>query len=134
MKKSTLQCYGSTHTFTRINSSVLAFHYSKSNLYKDIERAEAVETIGGKRIIQSSGFFDCDRDITIEAHLTYNQALDLRDARLTRKLWTFTNWYGYTKNVRFAPEEDGLIIDFDNAINEQDEWMFRVSMRFMVVA
>lgn len=134
--KSSLIRYGGSHTFTRINSTTFVFNFEPhpTDLYSDEERHEIKDTIGGKRILQSFGFHECDRELVINTWLKSNNALDLRDARRLRYQWTYKNWDGYTRIVRFHPGKQGLTIDFENAKFQDGSWAFRTTMTFMVCA
>jgi len=103
-----------------------------TNLFEDEERYEIEDTIGGKRILQTFGFHECDRELTIETWLKENYAYDLRDARKLMYQWTYTNWNGYSRVVRFHPGKQGLNIDWENAKFNDGSWAFKTRITFLV--
>lgn len=132
--RATLERYDGSHTFTRIDNTLFTFNYEPqpAQMYASNERGDTQETISGKRIIQTFGAFDCDREIILETFLKEDWAKDLYDARMLCYNWKFQNWQGIKKIVRFA-FQDGLIIDWVNAQTDNGVWVFRTLIKFMVI-
>lgn len=137
LKRMTLRENASSnlHEFERINSTIFSFNIEPhpSDFYSYEERGSMEETIGGNRIVQSFGFHECDRIITLSTYLKEDWALDLIDARATRKEWRLVNWQGIERIVRFNIGKEGLIVEFVNAKFPTGEWAYRADMSFLIL-